>query len=124
MKSVLLIDDDDDIREVMTFVLESNGFKVMSSSDAITGIHLLEKLGPKDYPGLIIVDYLMPEMTGVTFIQTIREKFPESLAKIPVAISSAMGPMDENILELKDVIKMFKPLDLDDLLRVARSHCS
>ena len=122
MKQIVVIDDDDDVREVIVFALENDGFEVSSYENGKEGLEALNDMKTESLPGLIIVDYLMPEMDGVTFINQIKTSFPK-LSNIPVAISSAMGAMNSSIIKDNDIILLHKPMDLDDLLKVAREHC-
>jgi two-component system, NtrC family, nitrogen regulation response regulator GlnG len=122
MKHVILIDDDKDIRDVIAFALENEGFEVHPFEN---GKKCLEELAHQnDMPGLIIVDYLMPEMNGITFINRMRENFPDTFSKVPIAISSAMGPMSPELNSLNGLIHLPKPMNLDDLLKLATEHCS
>lgn len=122
MKKVFVIDDDADVREVIVFALEEEGYKVEVSENGKQGLEILSSYQESNYPGLIIVDYLMPEMDGITFIQTVKRDYSDSLGKIPMVISSAMGTMEEYDF-LSDVTRLYKPMDLDDLLRVVKQHC-
>ncbi len=122
MKPIVVIDDDHDVRDVIVFALENDGFSVSSFENGKLGLDALNDMTTDKLPGLIIVDYLMPEMDGVTFINLIKNSFPR-LSKIPVAISSAMGAMNSAIIKDNDIILLHKPMDLDDLLKVARHHC-
>lgn len=122
MKPIVVIDDDHDVRDVIVFALENDGFSVSSFENGKEGLDALNDMTTDNLPGLIIVDYLMPEMDGVTFINQIKNIFPK-LSKIPVAISSAMGAMNSAIIKDNDIILLHKPMDLDDLLKVARHHC-
>lgn len=122
MKPIVVIDDDHDVRDVIVFALENDGFEVSSFENGKAGLDALNDMPSDKLPGLIIVDYLMPEMDGVTFINQIKNSFPK-LSKIPVAISSAMGAMNSSIIKDNDIILLHKPMDLDDLLKVARNHC-
>lgn len=122
MKQIVVIDDDHDVRDVIVFALENDGFSVSSFENGKEGLDALNEMKIESLPGLIIVDYLMPEMDGVTFINQIKNSFPK-LANIPVAISSAMGAMNSSIIKDNDIILLHKPMDLDDLLKVARQHC-
>lgn len=124
MKPVFVIDDDSDVREVIVFALESDGHKVMSADNGKSGLEALIKLAPKDYPGLIIVDYLMPEMDGVEFIHKLKDDYAETLGKIPVVFSSALGSVDETDPYLKGITTLYKPMELDDLLKVVKQYCS
>lgn len=120
-KSVVLIDDDEDVRDVIIYALETDGLHVIPFENGRDGYDGITKL--YELPGLIIVDFMMPEMDGVTFIQTLRKNFPETLAKVPIAVCSAMGTSDSLLSKLEDVIHLNKPMDLDDLLKLAKEHC-
>jgi CheY-like chemotaxis protein len=123
MKSVVVIDDDDDVRDVIVFALENEGFHVSSFANGKLGLDALRRMSLSDLPGLIIVDYLMPEMDGITFMKIIKEKYSDTLGTIPLAMSSAMGSFDSMLPHDPNLILLHKPMDLEDLLQVARSHC-
>jgi DNA-binding response OmpR family regulator len=123
MKNVVVIDDDDDVRDVIVYALETDGFSVLPFENGRHGYEALLNLEKKDYPGLIIVDYMMPEMDGMSFISEIRSKHAETLGKIPIAMSSAMGTVHPSFSGQKNLILLPKPMDLDYLLEVARSYC-
>lgn len=121
MKSVLVIDDDDDVREVIVFALENEGFKVLPYENGRTGLDALLSL--KELPGLIIVDYLMPEMDGVAFINEVRTTYNDRFADVPIAFSSAMGQLDKEIVNDANILHLHKPMDLEDLLKEAKKYC-
>ena len=122
-KLVYVIDDDQDMREVLSFALESDGYMVKSYENAIKAFDSLENLSEENLPSLILVDYLMPDMDGVTFIKLL-QKSSEMLGNIPMVMSTAMGKKDLKQSLPANVIHMNKPMDLDELLSVTRSHCS
>lgn len=123
-KSVYLIDDDEDVRDVVKYALEEDGFVVHSFADGQKGYDKLSALS-HDFPGLIIVDYLMPKMDGMTFINLIKNHHISALGEIPVALCSAKEVNEAPILQLpKGVLQIQKPMELDELLRVVRHHCN
>ena len=121
MKKIVVIDDDLDVREVFVFALQNEGFKVVTFENGIEALKGLASM--KEMPGLIIVDFLMPEMDGVTFIHEMRKTFPETFAKIPLAVSSALGDHAPELKKVSDIIVLSKPIELEELLRVAKLHC-
>ncbi|WP_408096290.1 response regulator [Peredibacter sp. HCB2-198] len=123
MKKVFVIDDDADVRDVIVFALEEEGYEVEVSENGKQGLEMLRSFDESHYPGLIIVDYLMPEMDGITFIKTLKTEYADSLGKIPMVISSAMGQMDEFDF-LSDVGRLYKPMDLEDLLKLVKKYCT
>lgn len=123
-KPVCVIDDDEDVREVMTYALEIEGYEVLSMSNGRKALDLLQSLTRDNYPGLIISDYLMPEMDGVSFIKHIKKFFPDTLGSLPFALSSANGAVDLSEDLPGDIIMMGKPVELEELLRVVKLHCN
>lgn len=124
MKPVFVIDDDLDVRDIIVFALENSGFNVTSFTNGEEAFQALSDCPARELPGLIIVDYLMPVMDGVTFINQIQNSDKKEILDIALALSSAMGPMDPAISNLKNVIHLPKPMELEDLLQVAKTHCS
>ena len=73
--SVLLVDDDPSIREVLSMQLEEAGFKAQQAEDGIDGLVKLRDQLPK----VIISDLQMPRMTGIEFISVVLRRFPSIL---------------------------------------------
>lgn len=121
MKKIVVVDDDLDVREVFVFALQNEGFEVTTFENGIEALEGLSVMS--ELPGLIIVDYLMPQMDGVTFINEMRKLYPDSFGKVPVAVSSALGDHAPELRNVSDIIQMSKPIELDELLRVARKYC-
>jgi len=69
-KKVLIVDDEADIREIISFNLEKEGYQIQTVKN---GIEALDAL-PTFKPDLIVLDIMMPRMTGVEVCQTIRTK--------------------------------------------------
>jgi len=116
---VLVVDDDDDLRETMREVIEEEGFSVCAAKSAGAAITHLAAHPP---PRLILLDLAMPEMDGLTFAKQLRRN--GAFAQIPVIIVSAVvqGLVQSELRWATDVLT--KPLHLSDLLRVVRSHCT
>ncbi len=106
MGPILLIDDDPDNREVMTLVLEHRGFRVITACNGLEGLRVLEEHGR---PDLILLDWMMPTMSGREFLEAIRDR-PE-LATIPVIVVTAYAGTDPALPE-NYLRKPFSPSDL------------
>lgn len=78
---VLVVDDESDFRQLMTFWLESKGYSILSASDGETGI----KLAKENNPDIIFMDLRMPNMDGAETIGRIRQFNKD----IPIIIISA-----------------------------------
>jgi CheY-like chemotaxis protein len=84
--SVLLVDDDPSVRELLSMQLESAGFEARQAEDGIDGLMKLRDMLPK----VIISDIQMPRMSGIEFISVVRQRFPT----IPVIILSGSIPRE------------------------------
>ena len=82
--TVLVVDDDEAIREVLRWMLESGGYRVLEAGD---GRQALAKVRSEDID-LVLTDLIMPEQEGVETIQVIRRKWPS--IKV-IAMSGAFG---------------------------------
>lgn len=116
-KSILIVEDDDDIRNALQELLETEGFGVWTAGD---GQEALDKLRELPTPCLILLDLMMPVMNGHEFLEV--KSSQVKLAPIPVVVVSAVAdrtkvPTDH----VKEFVK--KPIDLDLLLRVVQQYC-
>ena len=83
-RDVLIVDDDYDIRETLTQVLEDDGYQVRT---AVNGVEALELLRRGPAPGMVLRDLMMPVMDGWEF-HAERARAPE-LSKLPVVLLTA-----------------------------------
>lgn len=82
---ILIVDDDPDIIEILTYNLSNEGYNVKS---AVNGIEALKK-AKKFIPDIILLDVMMPEMDGIQACSSLREI--ESLSKSMIIFLSARG---------------------------------
>ena len=68
MESILIIDDDDDIREILEYNLKKDGYKVYQASNGLDGIKIAESKNPD----LVLLDVMMPEMDGIEVCSELR----------------------------------------------------
>jgi len=110
-KCILVVDDEDAIREVVAETLELEGYRVERAGD---GRQALAKLRATR-PDAIVLDLMMPGMDGWTFLQHFRGEAPG--ATTPVLVMSAYRRLAETARELH-VPCVAKPFDLDAFLAV------
>lgn len=79
--TVLIVDDEIDFRQLMTFWLESKGYKVMAASNGKIALQMMKE----NSPDIVFMDLRMPEMDGVETTKKIREFNQE----VPIIIISA-----------------------------------
>ena len=82
-KRILLVDDEKDLIETLTFRLEANGYEVIKAYDGQDG---LEK-ARKEKPDLMILDLMLPKMDGYKVCRML--KFDEKYKKIPIIMFTA-----------------------------------
>lgn len=112
MTSVLVVDDERDIREAVSEVLADEGYEVLGAGD---GAEALSKLRAF-HPSVVLLDLMMPGMNGWEFREAQRHD-PE-VSKIPVIVLSALGRAAG--IDAAGFIQ--KPFGLDELLTAVRRH--
>lgn len=117
--TILVVDDDGDIRDALCLVLEHNGYRALSASNGQEALGRLRSDGAVD---LILLDMMMPVMDGWGF----RRSQPEGPAfvTIPVVVLTGDGRASSKAAAIGAVGYLKKPLDLGDLLAVVARHCS
>jgi CheY-like chemotaxis protein len=113
-KGVLVVEDDDNIRETVRQILELEGYAVHTAENGKRAIEILETL---TYPCLILLDLMMPVMNGWEFLEA-RSK-NAVMAALPVIVVSAVADQarDSGATEI-----MRKPPDIDSLLETVAHH--
>lgn len=91
--NVLLIDDEADIREVMSISLEDAGYRVSTAPDGETGVLRCRE----ESPHIVITDIRMPEMDGIDVLAAVKTLNPD----IEVIVATAFGDMDLAIQALQ-----------------------
>lgn len=108
---ILVIEDDVDIRDVLIQILEDEGYKV---SGAENGAHALELLHNEVLPRLILLDLMMPVMSGWQFRQAL-DQHP-AFGNIPVVVLTADHLNSEQRHSLQVEAILSKPVQLTTLL--------
>jgi CheY-like chemotaxis protein len=113
-KSVLVVEDDEGIRETMQVLLEIEGYSVVTAADGQQGLDALSRM-PR--PGLILLDLMMPVMNGWEFAEALSHT---EYANAPVVIVTAYGEQGVN-LKCDGIIR--KPIDVNTLLKTVEKWC-
>lgn len=106
--NIMVIDDDPDLRETLQLLLTENGYAV---TVAAGGHEALDLLANRPRPGVILLDLMMPEMSGWQFLDQIRNTELES---IPVVIMTARPVVGPLLGPARDLLR--KPFDRATLL--------
>ena len=111
-KRILLVEDEEVIRESVAEILELNGFLVQTASDGLQALSLLEN----EIPDLILADIMMPQMNGYQLYQRVRSN--PAWVWIPFIFLSAKGAGEDvrfgKELGADDYLR--KPIDAEDLI--------
>jgi DNA-binding response OmpR family regulator len=114
--AVLVVEDDVAIRRLVKMVLERNGFTVEVAAD---GLEAVLKLGLGDYE-VIILDLMMPNLDGFTFLNTIAENDPHRLRKVIVTSAASPAVIRERMQGAPFHV-LPKPFDIGELVDRVRS---
>src|SRR5690349_21445677 len=114
VQSVLVVEDDDGIRETLQMFLEMEGYRVITAANGRQGLEALNKAAR---PCLILLDLMMPVMNGWEFAASLKDT-PH--ADVPVVIVSAYA---DQVGAMKCDGVITKPIDVDTLLKTVRRWC-
>jgi len=114
---VLLVDDNDDVRDGLTQLIRAEGYKVETARD---GREALRKLLDV-HPCIILLDLMMPDMTGYDFRQA--QLADPELQNIPVVVYSAAFDIRELSEQMGVAAWAQKPVVIKRLMELIRKHC-
>jgi CheY-like chemotaxis protein len=115
---ILIIEDDDDIREALATVLNARGCRTFAAKDGRDALELIRRRGWR--PALILLDLMMPVMDGQQFLES--QAGDPCLDGIPVVLVTAQ-PSDHvrRFAAVRGVVP--KPLELPALLEIIHEVC-
>lgn len=107
---ILVMDDDECMRELMRLHLVNAGYEVILAEDAVAAGHVILR----ELPDLVLADIEMPFMSGLEFVEAM--KADAATASIPVVFVTSRADAEERGRELGAVGFLTKPLRADQLL--------
>ncbi len=115
-KIIFVVDDDDDLREVIAWVMEKEGFEVRSFSSPKDVLYMLTQTHLN--PDLLIVDFHLDEINGCELVKRIRKL--TGLNELPAVLITA-SPLDVETTEERDLTGeiITKPVNLEGLVMTA-----
>ena len=114
---IMVIEDDDDIRELMKAMLEAEGYYSITASNGEEGLELLSQSETK--PCMILLDMMMPIMDGWTFAEVAKKNV--QYRNIPLLAVTAFSDQMSLRENFQGVLK--KPVRFDILLDIVRHYC-
>lgn len=112
--SVLVVDDCEDNRLLMELLLQSEGYKVKSVDSGIKGLAEINK----QHPDLIILDLMMPDISGLEVVRHLKDRCHQS--RIPIILLTANSQIRHHNVRDVDVV-CHKPFNLDNILEKIHS---
>lgn len=112
-KLVLVVEDDQEISYLLTFILERQGYEVILAEDGNKALDIIKNVNGK--PSLVLLDIMLPYHDGFELVSAIREK--DGWERIPVIMLSAKS-QENDITRALDlgaddyIVKPFQPMEL------------
>lgn len=116
-RSVLIVDDDRDIRETLQEILEQEGYQALAAKNGVDALARARA----SHPAVILLDLFMPVMDGLEFRR--RQLEDPEIASIPVVVVSAAADIEERVGALGSVGWLEKPLQIEQLFEVVAQFC-
>jgi CheY-like chemotaxis protein len=113
---ILVVDDDQDIRDSLREVLEDEGYQVACVANGREALDYLKTASPR--PCVILLDLMMPVMDGWQFRR--EQKQDPEIADIPLVVITATGKR-QVLIDAADLV--MKPLDLNRLFETIERYC-
>ncbi len=117
--TVLVVEDDPDIRQALVEIIEEHGFSAVGMADGAAALDFLARAA--ELPCVILLDLMMPVMDGAAFREAQRSS--SRLASIPVVVLSAYRDLEHHARGLDAVSVLKKPPSVRELLSLLRAHC-
>ncbi|HSG71172.1 MAG TPA: response regulator, partial [Planctomycetaceae bacterium] len=115
-RKILVVDDDANVREMMSRYLSDHGFEVITAGDGVSALRLVRR----ENPDLIALDVVMPELDGWTVLAAL--KADEQTASIPVVMTTTVDNEEKGFALGADDY-LLKPIVWSHLQRVLDRHC-
>lgn len=114
MKKILVIDDNSDIRDLIAFIFEKAGLKVIQSANGESGLQELKS----KRPDLVLLDATMPGISGLEVLKAIRKNPDKELSRVPVMMLTANSAEEDitRAFELGASSYIVKPFKKEKIL--------
>jgi DNA-binding response OmpR family regulator len=118
-KKILLVEDDQDIRETLVELLQEEGYEVFFAENGQVGLDKLSTL--PNLPNLILLDLMMPIKDGFQFC--LEKEANPKFSHVPVVVMSADGHIRENQKRVNACAYLKKPLDIYQVIDIVARCC-
>ena len=117
-KKILVVDDEKDITETLSFMLKAAGYDVITASDGEEGL----KFAKEENPDLIILDVMMPKINGYKIARLL--KYDNKYKHIPIIMVTARGQDSDKLIGEETGANEYitKPFEFEEVLKSVRKH--
>ncbi len=122
-KPILVVEDDDDIRESLIMLLQEEGYTVLGAEHGRAALDVLSKI--EEPPGLVLLDLMMPVMDGAELLPILRTHETVWFRNVPIVVITAASlneARQQSVLALATGV-LKKPVGIDVLVALAKEHC-
>lgn len=114
-RSVLVVDDDADTRDFLTFLLEAQGATVTTAASALEGLQLMDSMEP----AVLLCDISMPDMDGYTLLKAIQDRQSTTQPQVPAIAITAHARLSDRTHALASGFQSHvpKPIEADQLIQ-------
>ena len=118
MTKILIVDDEKDIVETLSFMLQAKGYEIISAYDGEEGL----KLAKKEKPDLIILDVMMPKINGYKICRLL--KYDAKYKNIPIIMVTARSQDNDKLIGEETGANEYitKPFEFSDVLNVINKY--
>lgn len=116
--TVLVVEDDVDIRETVRMLLEDEGYQVLEAPNGVLGLQVLQQSARAL---VVLIDYMMPQMSGIEMLAAIAQHHQVARQHAYVLVSAnydRLPPGGSELLTALSVRTVKKPFDVNALLAV------
>jgi DNA-binding response OmpR family regulator len=126
VKTVLVVDDDPDIRDLITWKLNQAGYTTAVAGDGEAALAEVSSDGGASLPDLILVDWMMPKMTGIEVCRALRDN--PATARVPVILLTAKAQeaeVERGFAAGVDdyIVKPFSPREMLGRIQAVLARC-
>ncbi len=118
-RKILTVDDDEDIRNTVSQMLELEGFEAVWAKNGQVALDYMMAIPDSELPDLVLLDFMMPVMNGQEFAE--KKKYLKRLAHIPVVMMTASGNLVNVMERIPTGGYMSKPMDIDTVVKMVNT---
>lgn len=115
-KFILVIEDEENLRQIIKDILENEGFSVILSASAIEGLDIYKSR--KSFIQLVLLDYYLPDSTGLEVFKELKQYDP--LIKVIITSGFEFNKKIQEVLDLGAIGFLGKPFDRNQIINIVR----